>query len=722
MKNDLHKTFGEIFNDDIAALRNQFIEIQQYKTIRDESLAWARKLRFLDISNVPDLTQLSEERDVWSHKYNEQGRRIETRAERPKLTIPIVEEDEDDDEPPKYLAVSWKWIGRGETIPYGCDYTQAFRYYIERPDSTTAHVSSFPDRYLDRVIRVAQSHGITKIWVDTECIYQREEDKATHPRDKELGVQVMDLVYEDATLAVGLLTTGLMHQEEVDILASLLSGAVFVGGETKSVTLQPDVNLIKVQMIIMRILSDPRWSRAWIFQEDHLASYHMKLLIPHSEHIDRGRLYNFGDVPGELQVDVFRFRECVTAFCLAQSDMSRWPSNEMLQKAKRYKTFNTTSTAVYPSTTHSVLFDITSRSIEKEHDRVAILANALRFSIRLDTSTASPLVGQERYSLSATLLALILINGEILHRSDNILNHTVQSYIEQNKYLIKAPPVGKQQTFINHCRFRWSVITEQGLRTQGWTFRLLTDKVPSGDTSTASCISFSETERTALRHLREDDESQLRQPRCVLNELEHEVLETVISRLEARWLRCKLADLLRRNLEIDRHPPPRGEQKAAITTMLRMMAAVVQALIEGQEVRLACLNTHTRQNPPSAMFISPPGGYFGERQDPLSSVFVFTSWADPPAHHQERLASLEVAPYHQENATPNGKRLIDGDILRSHSWVNGVWDAKGEPLGTYVFPFMDDSEAGGSHGIKRKRESDTNADCGTENEGIVGRR
>lgn len=83
---------------------------------------------------------------------------------------------------------------------------------------------------------------------------------------------------------------------------------------------------------------------------------------------------------------------------------------------------------------------------------------------------------------------------------------------------------------------------------------------------------------------------------------------------------------------------------------------------------------------------------------------------------------MEVAPYHQENATPNGKRLIDGDILRSHSWVNGVWDAKGEPLGTYVFPFMDDSEAGGSHGIKRKRESDTNADCGTENEGIVGRR
>jgi hypothetical protein len=716
MKNDLHKTFGEIFNGDTFALRKQLIEIQQHKTNRDESLAWARKLRFLDISNVPNLKHLSEGRDVWSHKYNGHGQRVETRASRSKVVIPIVEEDEEDDSP-RYLAVSWKWIGQGEIVPYGCDYTQTFRYYIQRPGTKAAHISSFPDRYMDRIIRVAQAHDITKIWIDTECIYQRQKDKTMYPKDKELGVQVMDLVYQNAALGVGLLTTALMHQEEVDTLACLLSGFIFVGGHTKSTALKPEVDIYEVQMIILRILSDPRWSRAWIFQEDHLASYQMKLLIPHSERVDTKKLCDFGEVHGELQVDVFRFRECVTAFCLAQSDIRRWPSNEILQKAKRYKAFNTISTEVYPSTTHSVLSDISSRSLEKEHDRVAILANALRFSTRLDTSSASPLVKQGRFSLSATLFALILINGEILDSTDDILHHTVQSYIDQNKHLIKAPHPRKEQNFIDHCRFRSPVITDQGLKTQGWIFQLLVDEAKFSESSQGTCLTLTETERAAIRHMREDEQSQQRGPRSLLDELEQEVVESIISRLEARWLRCRLADLLRRNLEIDRNPPPRGEENAATTTMLKMMAAVVHALIKGQEVRLASLHSQPRHVPPSAMFISPRGGYAGDRQDTASPVYVFTSWGKPRnAHRQERLASMEVAAYHQETGTTGGKQVKEGDVLRSHSWVNGVWDAKGERMETYVFPFMDSTEAGRPKGTKRKRNVDSNADCGIDHE------
>jgi hypothetical protein len=55
MKYDLHKTFGEIFDDDIAALRQQLLEIPAYHADRKALERWVQQLRFLDISNVPNL-------------------------------------------------------------------------------------------------------------------------------------------------------------------------------------------------------------------------------------------------------------------------------------------------------------------------------------------------------------------------------------------------------------------------------------------------------------------------------------------------------------------------------------------------------------------------------------------------------------------------------------------------------------------------------------------
>jgi hypothetical protein len=709
MKSDLHRTFGEIFNDDISAFRNQLVEIQRYRTDRDESIEWARRLRFLDISGVPDLDALIEERKSSRPYHRELGYYMELPpSRRPKLSIPIVEEDDDDDEPPIYLAVSWKWLNRADSVSDCWGVRQSFRYYIQRPGSS-AHVSSFPDRYMDRVIRVAQSHGITKIWIDIECIYQKDGDEAAYPRDRELGVQVMDLVYEDAKLGIGLTTTELLDQEEVDMLAGLLSGDIFVGGNTKSRDLKPDVDVVKVQLLILRILSDPRWSRAWIFQEDHLSDYRMILLIPHAEELDKCKTYDFGNVLGELQVKVHRFRECVTAFCLAQRDLrrgwstsiGRWPSSEMLQKAKRYRTFNSTDLEEYPTTTYSVLSDICGRSIEKEQDRIAILANALRFPARLDISETSPLVKLEKYSLSATLFALILINGEIIKVRDNdtILRHTLQSYTEWNEYRIKASHLRKPQSFVDRCRFRSPTITKHGLETQGWIFRLF---FTTGDESTraqdkqASCIELSQTERAAFKRLRDDEASQARASRSILNTLEQEVMVTVIFRLDSRWPGCRLANLLCRSLSVDREPPPQGQENPATTKILKMMCAVVQALIENSEVRLACLHSQPEHSPPSAMFVSPQYGFTPSRGH------VFTSWDNPTnAHRQERLASLEVAAHDPERNYDI--RWSEGDVLKNCSWVNGVWDARGEPLETYVFPYMDCNEGDGPRGTKRKR-------------------
>ncbi|KAF2820552.1 hypothetical protein CC86DRAFT_114775 [Ophiobolus disseminans] len=704
MKNDLHKTFGEIFKDDISALLKQLVEIQQYQNHRNESLEWALKLRFLDISRAPNLARVSRERDIWSVNYGTDGEPIQTRADRPKLSIPIVEED-DSDEPPVYMAVSWKWVGRAENVPFGCNHNDSFRYYIRRPGSRSRpHATSFPDKHMDRVIQVAQSQGITKIWIDTECIYQRDGDGDMYPRDKELGVQVMDLVYEDGKMSVGLLTTPLIHQGEVDTLASLLNGDIFVGGHTKSFAIKPHVDVSKVQMLILRILSDPRWSRAWIFQEDHLASYGMTLLIPHSEHIDTTKMYDFGNVTGELQVKMWLFRECVTAFCLAQPDIQRWPTDEILRKAKRYKTFNSTSLEMYPTTTYPVLSDICSRSIEKEEDRIAILANALRFSTRLDTSDASPLVSSDNYSLSAILFALILLNGEILYSNDDILHHTVQSYLKESQFVIKAPHPRREQYFIDHCRFRNPTITMQGIETQGWLFELFVGRINSLDANQgnrSNCISLSQIEKIAVRNMRKNEDSQAREPRSILNKVDQAIVEMIVSKLDEAWPQCRLVELMRRNLRIDRKPPPHGEEDPATSIMLKMMAAVVQTLEKGQEARLARPVSEPQDSPPSALFISPQDWSTDDKQDAVSPMYVYTSWDNPRGkYRQERLASLEVAPYDKRHWAQNGRRLIEGSFLRSYAWVNGIWDARGKPMEKYVFPFVGD---GARTSTKRKR-------------------
>jgi hypothetical protein len=264
MKDDLHRTFGEIFNHDITAFQNQLVEVQHYRSDREEPLQWFRRLRFLDISGVPDLVQLGKERNVWSMRYDKDGGAVDTANKRPVLIIPIVEEEADADLGSQaYLAVSWKWTGHNEQPAFGCDQRESYEYHIQRPEEPS-RMSSFPDGYMDRVIQVAQIHSLTRIWIDRECIYQREGDDKKYPRDQELGVQVMDLVYKSARKSVGLLTTSLMHQDEVDLLAYLLSGNMFNSDKTEYPRLKASVNIAKVQMLILRILSDPRWSRAWV--------------------------------------------------------------------------------------------------------------------------------------------------------------------------------------------------------------------------------------------------------------------------------------------------------------------------------------------------------------------------------------------------------------------------------------------------------------------------
>jgi hypothetical protein len=450
---DLELTFGEIFKNDFGAFFKQLLDIQKFRQNREDSEKWVANLRFLDVSGVPPLQSLnvsdvppfhqSEEERPTKRRRTDSGPGINPTSSggsKPLTNIPVIQKELGKDQ---YVAVSWRWPeGKKAPLPYGYTEKTSFAYQIQR-HGQEPHKSEFPDHYLERVIRYAQSVKVPNIWIDMESIFQRESDD---PRDRELGVQIMDVVYGFSSHPVALLTTTLICQDEIDTLCDLISRRMFLEPtDTTSPQLEPSVKQLEVQMLILRILSDPRWSRGWIFQEDHISSYKMYLLIPYREHLKKDEKW-FGKTLGELQVNLAKFKKAATMLCIASGDVLRWPSSEIMGKLKQYNIWNkrlhgsTSSTAssssdltqqfhenatlsaggiksaaitLYPSTTSSLLEDICNRNLGKEEDRVAILANAAKFPVRLDISSKSPLVTSHNFSLSTAMLALLLLNGEI---------------------------------------------------------------------------------------------------------------------------------------------------------------------------------------------------------------------------------------------------------------------------------------------------------------------
>jgi hypothetical protein len=484
----------------------------------------------------------------------------------------------------------------------------------------------------------AQSRGITRIWIDKECIYQKKEDERKWPNDKQLGVQIMDVVYGDSEKSVGLLTTSLTQQIEVNILSSLLAKSIFVDPtDEEKPKLQRDVKIEVVYMLILRILSDPRWSRGWIFQEDHLASSGMILLIPCDKRLRKDNRYEFGDIPGELQVQLPAFRKAVTMFCMACPEYhGRWPNTEILGKAKQYNTwnkkvrdwsppkhpdlarlpsdvregiisgYNYSNAKFLPTTTNSVLDDILNRSLEKQEDRIAILANALRFSKRLDTGKDSPLVRPGDYSLSAALLALMLMNGEILMNigwdpghdiptPKTLMQHTLQSYLKSCEYHFSPPDVKFQQTFIDRCRFKSPVITERGIETKGFLFRLLPRQhavMPS------HLLQLDSIDKEVLPKT-----NSFLRTGSKIHVAAYIALRIIIQKLNNVWPGGKLAAYLQKHLLLDEDPPK--EAKQSTSYVLDMMCALYQALRDDQEVRLARLASASDDSEPTAIFIKP---------------------------------------------------------------------------------------------------------------------
>ncbi|KAH7394308.1 hypothetical protein BKA66DRAFT_411128 [Pyrenochaeta sp. MPI-SDFR-AT-0127] len=552
---------------------------------------------------------------------------------------------------------------------------------------------------MERVILFAQSVDIERIWIDTESIFQKKWD---HPVDKQLGVQIMDVVYH---------------------------------GSEQSNKDNPKLNLnayrrrSNIKLLILLILSDVRWSRGWIFQEDHLASANMTLLIPHPDRLDKGSDFDFGSITGELRINLMEFRQAVTMFCLACSeDIGQWPLSEILAKAKQYNicnkkiyTMNSRTCAeqlvrprrnypnsrygraklyasnacseisVYPTTTKSVIDDVCSRSLGREEDRLDIVANALQSSARLNINNPSLPVVPETYSLSTVLLALVILQGEILssslHRPRSIMDHSLQSFLKALEFTFQAPKPLYEQSFIDRCRFRMPEITERGIKTKGFLFKLLPAQ---GMASYRSHLNLTSLEldyrdRNRLSQFSRSIEAQLIPEGRKLSRIARAVIEIIIEKLDKKWRDGRLARFLRRHVKLDRRQSTRRDTDPTTSCILEMMFAIYQALNEGWQVRLGRHYHESDTEDPTAIFIMPQHHGWASKQenkttrsDRKSPTLVFTSWHKGRGpYERETLASLEVSILGEQK---------DNCSLINHAWVNGVWNTIGEEMRTYCFP------------------------------------
>ncbi|TRX93679.1 hypothetical protein FHL15_005355 [Xylaria flabelliformis] len=387
----------------------------------------------------------------------------------------------------EYIAISCPWYVPGHDTVSG-----RYRFTPEQPPG----VIMPPDDVLNRILNFKKCNSDylnTPFWVDKICINQEAGD------EKELAVHSMDLVYQYSGRKVvtdgkerfigcslGLLFLEIRTIAQLTMLRKLLDSKFAENVDNESKLLISVEEAISVLDLIEFILSDNWWHRAWIFQEEFLASRHMLLLLPCT--LDRTGLFEtneegidlFGQTAGEIEVRPLNFRTEVTVFCLAlcrnADETVRNRCDQILKQARRYTFLYRSKYATGPDSmikamSPAIFEDISVRGITVPSDTLAIAANCCRYVTRLNSQDLNLL----KASLSIAILTLFVLNGEILRHDispNYILGQTVFKCLRIAKLTIQPPVPAGELIFIKMCRLPAVTITPEGIMVRGVLSRL----------------------------------------------------------------------------------------------------------------------------------------------------------------------------------------------------------------------------------------------------------
>ncbi|KAK6075781.1 hypothetical protein SCUP234_07582 [Seiridium cupressi] len=332
---------------------------------------------------------------------------------------------------PNYVAISWCWTLRGEK---GAG-KLSNAYELETRDGQWVR-PRLRDRIFDRVVRYMQNFDVELLWIDKYSIPQRvceaafdcDHDRCIRKRE---SLQAMDLVYKHSRHPVGLLEQQLENEEDLALLALLLDGGM-VGQAPRAqrfwLPKGSDTRAAKKALkLVQRLTSDVWWKRAWIFQEN----------------------YRSGAGLGSEEKDAI---------------------TQILSAAGRYTILLRGSSSMSPS----IVPNIEQRDIGNVWDRIAIVANCCKYSIRLDELSLK----EQGFSLGLSMLAMFLLNGEILYNDPfemdkHFERYTVSQLLKMQSFKGFHYPADKYSlTFNKGCRFTNVELKEDGILTKGHLWKL----------------------------------------------------------------------------------------------------------------------------------------------------------------------------------------------------------------------------------------------------------
>ena len=633
MPSDTHKSLEEVRDHCRTGLIPQLLEIQKHRIMEQKSLRSIQCLCRKQDTNSVGSTKTLRRTLISDYQFEK-----------------------------TYVAVSYPWEQPENEDP------AVGVYRIESGDGGTCTLSKVRDVVLTRAIAYAARYDVDLIWIDKECINQDDA------HEKEIAMQSMDLVYSFSNFPLGLHSTQIELAKQLDLLIRLLRRKfVKISHRRQYRTLAPRIDVetaSRVVELLQHITSDPWWDRAWIYQEEYRSSVKMRLLIPHApslrkEHAEK----ELGDMPNELQIVSARFHSVTTEFCLAylsEAEKQRLDDankcRTILTKAGKYNILHRYSQKdadgkIRKAMSPTIFTDIGHRKITVPSDVLAIAANCCDYSVRLSTKS----LNTTDYSLSLCILALYLLNGEIIQngRGDNkSLSSNVFQYLDENSLDDFEPPVSKKElTFMKSCRFVDVELSPHGILTTGWLWKRREALNTTGSTfrkrmgsgPKSSSLGLSDYSRSVLQRLA----SSLQQ--------KHQALVQDIE----RYLEEDASSDNHENIASKRYKDAMAEQ-------------VVEAIRQGRPLYLGCplgsqsyrgifIGEHRQDELPKASYVFTAYNLAGQ-----SSGNVFS------ARSIDKIVSLDVDVVGYRQGLPR---------LRTKKWINGLCFFEQSSVRKVVFPW-----------------------------------
>ena len=473
-----------------APIGKEMLEVRQYTLDQAVTRKWASNLRFIALKSLRENAYLP-------------------------FPMPGVESvyelwlTEPDEFPANtdYVAVSYCWQRKEEIS----------KYTVKDARSSRLRPVKAPNEVLDRAIHFAAYHSMRFIWIDQVCIDQEDRN------DKELGIQSMDLVFQQAKYTAGVLSVSineLRHAEALDTLRKARYsddyGYLPPMGQGKEEELSAKAwDIVE----LLEIIAADRWlTRAWILQEAACAGAHLVLLLKCPN--GRGWQGDGRKLDGIISIDSHHLRAYLVLTVLLNSpwetpleESREFHARLIASRAKLqnlaplldnslYKTTQERATesasssreliAVPQSQSRRPICNIaealqflSTRQNSRVPDRLAILANLCDYRLRIDTTK----VQHPRFSLSVAVLTMALLNGDL----------TILSGVPEEMWSSQFRPKGgasneypcafswlpPAQTILskipcpyenpNSCRMTGHELTQHGLVLRGYLWNIDTE-------------------------------------------------------------------------------------------------------------------------------------------------------------------------------------------------------------------------------------------------------